>query len=116
MASRFMTDPHAMRDMAGRFEVHAQTVEDEARRMWASAQNISGAGWSGMAEATSLDTMTQMNQAFRNIVNMLHGVRDGLVRDTNNYDHQVQGPPTLPTSYRKPPHHNTVTSQGEKVR
>ncbi len=42
--------------------------------MWASAQNISGAGWSGMAEATSLDTMAQMNQAFRNIVNMLHGV------------------------------------------
>ncbi len=36
MATRFMTDPHAMRDMAGRFEVHAQTVEDEARRMWAS--------------------------------------------------------------------------------
>ncbi|MET2763588.1 WXG100 family type VII secretion target, partial [Mycobacterium tuberculosis] len=23
MTSRFMTDPHAMRDMAGRFEVHA---------------------------------------------------------------------------------------------
>ncbi len=90
MASRFMTDPHAMRDMAGRFEVHAQTVEDEARRMWASAQNISGAGWSGMAEATSLDTMTQMNQAFRNIVNMLHGVRDGLVRDANNYEQQEQ--------------------------
>ncbi len=90
MASRFMTDPHAMRDMAGRFEVHAQTVEDEARRMWASAQNISGAGWSGQAEATSLDTMTQMNQAFRNIVNMLHGVRDGLVRDANNYEQQEQ--------------------------
>ncbi len=90
MTSRFMTDPHAMRDMAGRFEVHAQTVEDEARRMWASAQNISGAGWSGMAEATSLDTMTQMNQAFRNIVNMLHGVRDGLVRDANNYEQQEQ--------------------------
>ncbi|ARG63942.1 EsxJ [Mycobacterium kansasii] len=54
MATRFMTDPHAMRAMAGRFEVHAQTVEDEARRMWASSQNISGAGWSGLAEATSL--------------------------------------------------------------
>ncbi len=67
-----------------------ETVEDEARRMWASAQNISGAGWSGMAEATSLDTMTQMNQAFRNIVNMLHGVRDGLVRDANNYEQQEQ--------------------------
>ncbi|WP_053270275.1 hypothetical protein [Mycobacterium tuberculosis] len=51
MASRFMTDPHAMRDMAGRFEVHAQTVED---------------------------------------VNMLHGVRDGLVRDANNYEQQEQ--------------------------
>ena len=29
------------------------------------------------AQATSYDTMGQMNQAFRNIVNMLHGVRDG---------------------------------------
>ncbi|MCV7097679.1 WXG100 family type VII secretion target [Mycobacterium kubicae] len=53
--ARFMTDPHAMRAMAGRFETHAQTVEDEARRMWASSQNISGAGWSGQASATSLD-------------------------------------------------------------
>ena len=44
MTARFMTDPHAMRDMAGRFEAHAQTVEDEARRMWASSQNIAGCG------------------------------------------------------------------------
>ncbi|MGB3287200.1 WXG100 family type VII secretion target, partial [Mycolicibacter algericus] len=49
MATRFMTDPDAMRAMAGRFDVHAQTVEDEARRMWASSQNIAGAGWSGAA-------------------------------------------------------------------
>ncbi len=63
MTSRFMTDPHAMRDMAGRFEVHAQTVEDEARRMWASAQNISGAGWSGQAEATSLDRSSPLVEA-----------------------------------------------------
>ncbi|HEY4796049.1 MAG TPA: WXG100 family type VII secretion target, partial [Mycobacterium sp.] len=28
MPSRFMTDPHEMRSMAGRFDVHAQTVED----------------------------------------------------------------------------------------
>ena len=49
MATRFMTDPHSMRAMAGRFETHAQTVEDEARRMWASSMNISGAGWSGQA-------------------------------------------------------------------
>jgi WXG100 family type VII secretion target len=90
MTARFMTDPHAMRDMAGRFEVHAQTVEDEARNMWASSQNISGSGWGGAAEATSYDTMGQMNQAFRNIVNMLHSVRDGLVRDANNYEQQEQ--------------------------
>jgi WXG100 family type VII secretion target len=90
MATRFMTDPHAMRAMAGRFETHAQTVEDEARRMWASSQNISGAGWSGTAQATSYDTMGQMNQAFRNIVNMLHGVRDGMLRDAGNYEQQEQ--------------------------
>jgi WXG100 family type VII secretion target len=90
MTARFMTDPHAMRDMASRFEMHAQTVEDDARKMLASSQNISGAGWGGPAEATSLDTIGQMHQAFRNIVNMLHGVRDGLVRDATNYEQQEQ--------------------------
>ncbi|MCV7084428.1 WXG100 family type VII secretion target [Mycolicibacter hiberniae] len=77
MTSRFMTDPDAMRAMAGRFDVHAQTVEDEARRMWASSTNI-----------TSLDTMGQMQTAFRNIVTMLHSVRDGLIRDANHYEQQ----------------------------
>src|SRR5580704_10902400 len=90
MATRFMTDPHSMRAMAGRFEMHAQTVEDEARKMWSSSMNIAGAGWSGTAQATSYDTMGQMNTAFRNIVNMLHGVRDGLIRDANNYESQEQ--------------------------
>ena len=90
MAARFLTDPHAMRDVAGRFELHAQVVEDEARKMWASSQNIAGAGWSGTASATSLDTMGQMNSAVRNIVTMLHGVRDGLVRDANRYEQQEQ--------------------------
>jgi WXG100 family type VII secretion target len=88
MPTRFMTDPDSMRAMAGRFDVHAQTVEDEARKMWASSSNISGAGWHGMAERTSFDTMGQMQTAFRNIVNMLHGVRDGLIRDANNYEQQ----------------------------
>jgi WXG100 family type VII secretion target len=83
-----MTDPDSMRAMAGRFDVHAQTVEDEARKMAASSSNISGAGWGGLAERTSFDTMGQMQMAFRNIVNMLHGVRDGLVRDANNYEQQ----------------------------
>ena len=88
MATRFMTDPHAMRSMAGRFEMHAQTVSDEARKMWSSSMNIAGAGWSGQAQATSYDTMGQMNQAY--IVNMLHSVRDGLIRDANNYETQEQ--------------------------
>jgi WXG100 family type VII secretion target len=88
MVVRFMTDPHQMRSMAVRFDVHAQTVEDEARKMWVSSQNIAGAGWSGAAQMTSYDTMGQMNQAFRNIVNMLGGVRDGLIRDANNYEQQ----------------------------
>jgi WXG100 family type VII secretion target len=90
MAARFMTDPHAMRDMAGRFATHAQTVQDEARKMWASSLNIAGAGWSGTAQATSYDTMGQMDHAFRNIVDMLHGVSDGMVRDANNYEQQEQ--------------------------
>ena len=90
MPTRFMTDPHEMRSMAGRFDMHAQTVEDEARKMWASSQTIAGAGLSGTAQMTSYDTMGQMNQAFRNIVNMLHGVRDGLIRDANNYEQQEQ--------------------------
>jgi WXG100 family type VII secretion target len=90
VTTHFMTDPNAMRDMAGRFDMHAQTVEDEARKMWASSVNIAGAGWSGTAQSTSYDTMGQMNQAFRNIVNMLHGVRDGLIRDANHYETQEQ--------------------------
>ncbi len=48
MVARFMTDPHEMRAMAGRFDVHAQTVEDEARKMWASSQTLpvpAGGAW-----------------------------------------------------------------------
>src|SRR3979409_2189312 len=90
MATRFMTDPHAMRSMAGRFEMHAQTVSDEARKMWSSSMNIAGAGWSGQAQATSYDTMGQMKQAFKNIINILHSAPGGLIRDPNNYETQEQ--------------------------
>ncbi len=34
--------------------------------------------------------LVRMAAWFRNIVNMLHGVRDGLVRDANNYEQQEQ--------------------------
>jgi WXG100 family type VII secretion target len=87
---RFMTDPDQMRAVAGRFAVHAQTVQDEARTMWASSLNIAGAGWSGSAQAASYDTMGQMNQAFGNIVSLLGGVRDGLIRDATTYEAQEQ--------------------------
>ena len=63
---------------------------DEARKMWASTTNIAGQLVGAAGRGTSYDTMGQMNQAFRNIVNMLHGVRDGLIRDANNYETQEQ--------------------------
>ena len=44
-----------------------------------------------MGEVTSYGTMGQMNEAFRNIVNMLHGVRDGLILcDANNDESEEQ--------------------------
>ena len=70
--------------------------------MWASSQNIAGAGWSGTAQATSYDTIGQMDAAFRNLVNMLHGVRDGLIRDANNYESQEQASQQILSSS---PHH-----------
>ena len=88
MTAQFMTDPHEMRAMAARFEGHAMAVEENARRMLSSAQNISGSGWSGAASATSMDTVGQMHTAFKNIVNLLHGVRDGMIRDANHYEQQ----------------------------
>ncbi len=51
MTSRFMTDPHAMRDMAGRFEVHAQTVEDDEQAN-AHGQKVQAAG-NNMAQTDS---------------------------------------------------------------
>lgn len=90
MATNFMTDPHAMRDTAGRFATHAQTVSDEARKMMVSGQNIFGSGWNGQAAATSMNTMEQMDQAFRNIVNMLNGASDNLNRSATNYEQQEQ--------------------------
>jgi hypothetical protein len=39
-----------------------------------------------------------MNQAFRNIVNMVDGVRDGLLRRANQYEQQKQGSQETPSS------------------
>ena len=48
-----------------RFDVHAQPVEDEDRKMWVSSQNIAGAGWNGTAQMTLYDTMGQMKHRVR---------------------------------------------------
>jgi Proteins of 100 residues with WXG len=58
MTTRFK--PDQMRDLAGLFEVYAQTVQGEAAKMWASSQNIAGAGWSSQAHLSSHDTMGQV--------------------------------------------------------
>jgi hypothetical protein len=154
-ATRFLTDPHAMRAMAGRFDTHAQTVEDEARKFSALGQELGTAGdphsaarlaqvhaletehqaivrdvlaagdfWGGAGSVACQEYITQLGrnfqviyegfnqqaeanlppnlrvysnlpQAFRNIVNMLHSVRDGLIRDANNYEQHLPKPGTI---------------------
>jgi hypothetical protein len=42
--------------------------------------------------------MHQTNQTFRNIVTMVHGVRDGLVGDANTYKAQEQSSQQILTS------------------
>jgi WXG100 family type VII secretion target len=88
MTARFVTHPNQMRSIAVLFEMYAQIVQDEARKMRASSQNIAGADWSGQAQVSSYHTMGQINQAFLDIVNMLYGARDDLIRDANIYEQQ----------------------------
>ncbi len=90
MATRFMTDPHEMRSMAGRFDCTPRRSRTRPARCGRRRPEHRRCRLSGSAQATSYDTMGQMNQAFRNIVNMLHGVRDGLIRDANDYESQEQ--------------------------
>jgi len=60
-----MTEPDQMRAVTSRFDLYAQTVEDEARTMWTSSQNLAGNDWSGTAQVSSYNTVDQMNQTFR---------------------------------------------------
>ncbi|MBN3459461.1 WXG100 family type VII secretion target [Mycobacterium sp. DSM 3803] len=84
--SNFLTDPDAMRDYSGRFHNHAGVVEEEAKKAWASSQNIAGAGWGGQAQGTSSATMEEMQRAFRNIVDMLQHTSDTLGRNATEYE------------------------------
>ncbi len=84
--SNFLSDPDAMRDYAGRFHAHSQTIEAEANKAWSSSTAISGAGWSGAANTTSSGTLEEMMRAFRNIVDMTQGVSDKLNRSADEYE------------------------------
>lgn len=84
--ANFLSDPAAMRDYAGKFHAHSQTIDSEANRAWASSTAISGAGWSGAANATSAGTLEEMMRAFRNIVSMTQDVSDKLNRSADEYE------------------------------
>lgn len=84
----FMTDPAAMRDYSGRFANHATNIHADAQKAYASAENISGAGWKGDANMTSLGTLEEMNRAFRNIENQMHFVSDNLRTSADTYEQQ----------------------------
>ena len=85
-----MTDPDAMRDYSGKFHGHADEIQAEATRAFASSQNISGAGWNGMAEKASFGTMGDLNQAFRNIYDQMMFVSQGLARSAQAYEENEQ--------------------------
>jgi ESAT-6 family protein len=86
----FMTDPAAMRDYSGRFANHAANIHADAQKAYASAENISGAGWKGDANMTSLSTMEEMMRAFRNIENQMTFVSDNLRTSADTYEQQEQ--------------------------
>jgi WXG100 family type VII secretion target len=86
----FMTDPVAMRDSAKKFHQHADNIAADAGKAWASANDISGAGWQGMANNASLATMEEMNRAFTKIRDMCSGVADKLTVGADTYEQQEQ--------------------------
>jgi WXG100 family type VII secretion target len=86
--SNFMTDPVAMREYSGRFANHASTIAADAGKAWASSENISGGGWIGDANNTSLTAVEEMMRAFKNIENMMTFVSDNLRASADAYEQQ----------------------------
>jgi WXG100 family type VII secretion target len=81
-----MTDSGAMRDYQRRFATHADTIEAESAKAYASSQNISGAGWFGSAEGASMTRVGDMQKAFNNIRDMMQHTSDQLGRNADQYD------------------------------
>ena len=74
----FMTDPAAMLDHSRRFATHADTIHEHSMAAYNSATQISGAGWLGGANNASMDSVEQLNQAFRNIRDMMQWASDNI--------------------------------------
>jgi WXG100 family type VII secretion target len=83
-----MTDPDEMRNYAQRFHGHADSIDHESKVAWASAQNISGAAWKGLAQNASFDTMGDLMKAFRNIQDQMQFVSTNLSNSADHYGHQ----------------------------
>lgn len=81
-----MTDPNEMRNYSARFRGHAEEILAEANKAYASAQNISGAGWQGLGQNASFDTMTDLNRAFKNIQDMMQFTSENLARSADTYE------------------------------
>jgi WXG100 family type VII secretion target len=80
-----MTDPAAMLDHSSRFAIHADTIHEHAQAAYNSATQIAGAGWTGTANNTSLDSVEQLNQAFRNIRDMMQWASDNIKAAHDTY-------------------------------
>lgn len=86
----FMTEPDAMRDYSGRFATHASNIHADAQKAFASSEGISGAGWSGDANNSSMVSMEEMMRAFRNIENQMTFVSDNLRTSADTYEQNEQ--------------------------
>mgnify|MGYP001067165365 CR=1 FL=1 len=83
-----MTEPEEMRTFAQRFHGHADSIDQESKVAWASAQDISGAGWKGLAQNASFDTMGELMKAFRNIHDQMMFVSTNLASSAEHYQDQ----------------------------
>ena len=83
---QMMTDPGELRDYGGRFSVHADIVDDESRRAFASSESIAGGGWFGGAQTMSHGTMEEIMRAFRNIREMLDHTSQTMMANADEYE------------------------------
>lgn len=84
---QMMTDVGQLRDFAGRFATHADIIEDEARRAFASSENIAGGGWFGSAQVMSHGTMEEVMRAFRNIRDLMDHTSQTMSKNADDYEH-----------------------------